>query len=87
MKPIDFPEKNKTFEDEGCDDLPAFNNGAHTVTCWEMDAEDFSRFLNGEKIWLAVLAGKSTPPVQVFVGKPSFLLNPEKDVDPDKEPG
>ena len=66
--------------------MRAYNDGKQTITCWEMDAEDFDRFLNGEKIYVAILAGESTPPIQVFSGKPPFMRNDEKPVDPDKEP-
>ena len=86
MKPIDFPECNRTYKAEGCGDLRAYNDGKQTITCWEMDAEDFDRFLNGEKIYVAILAGDSTPPIQVFSGKPPFMRKNEKDIDPDKEP-
>ena len=84
MKAISFEECNRTFRAEGCDDLPAFNNGKFTVTCWELDTEDFDRFLSGEKIYLAVLSGDSTPPVRLFIGKPPFF---EKDIDSDKKSG
>lgn len=87
MRAIKFAESNITFRAEGCHDLPGYNDGKQTVTCWEMDAEDFNRFLSGEKIYLAVLSGDSIPPVQVFVGKPTFLINPEKDIDSDKKLG
>lgn len=81
MKPVDFPGSNKNFVADGCGDLPAYNDGQQTVTCWEMDKEDFARFLDGEKIYLSVLLGDTTPPVQVFVGPPPFLEDLQKDID------
>lgn len=87
MKPIPFEGWNKVFSAKGCHNLVAYNDGQQTLTCWEMDKEDFSRFLSGEKIYVAVLAGESTPPIQVFVGKPAFMEKDEKDIDPDKNPG
>lgn len=87
MKAVKFEGWNKSFDAKGCHTLFAFNDGKQTISCWEMDREDFSRFLSGEKIYVAVLAGESTPPIQVFIGKPPFMEKDKKDIDPDKNPG
>lgn len=87
MRPVDFPGQNKVFNAKGCGNLPAYNDGQQTVTCWEMDREDFDKFLGGEKIYLSVLAGDSTPPVQIFIGPPPFLMDIQKDIDKDTDKG
>ncbi len=87
MKAVDFKGRTHLIQAPDCNDLPAYNDGQQTISCWEMDKDDFAAFLDGEKIYLAVLAGKSTPPVQLFIGPPAFLKDIQKGIDEANGPG
>jgi hypothetical protein len=80
VKPIDFPEANKTFvkpasmSDEQCAPLRVLDNGEALVSCWQPDEEERMRLAGGAPVRLGIL-GRGQPPVYLEVGDepaPSF---------------
>jgi len=69
MKPIPFPQANKTLTkpegmtDEECGELQVLNAEGQCISCWKMTwRERISALLCG-KVWLGVLSGYTQPPV------------------------
>ena len=83
MKPLDFPEANRTFTApegmtaEECNPLRLLDNGYELQSLWQPDAEEAARLAAGAPVVLTVL-GRGHPPVQVEVGaapvKPADLV-------------
>lgn len=67
---IPWHGNNKTLSapnHENIGSLPVFNNDRVTVSCWQLtEAEIIDIIQNGGKIFVAVMYGKSQPPM--FVG-------------------
>jgi hypothetical protein len=67
MKPIDFPEKNKTYTkpetmtDEECGSLHVFENEQLKISCWEFTPEEFLHAIFFRKIWLSVYMNVQPP--------------------------
>lgn len=81
----DFPEKNKIFIAEGCNDLPAFDNGEVIISCWSLDELDKMCAVFFGEIWLTIWGG-GQPPVRLdaqtpFLGEDGKRLNAQKMVD------
>ena len=79
MKPIQFPESNKTLlapqgmTEEECGSLFVYNDGEQSVSCWEMTwKERLSALLFG-KVWLYVWFGNTQPPVALEATKTVFI--------------
>ena len=64
MNVKDFPEKNKTYIAEGCNDLPAFDNGEVIISCWSLDEFDKKCAVFFGEIWLTIW-GNAQPPVRL----------------------
>jgi hypothetical protein len=71
--PICWHGMNKTLQapanedKQRIQDIHVFNNGNCSVSCWQLTPEELADLVqNGGKIYLAVMFGKSQPPV--FVG-------------------
>lgn len=69
MKPVEFPEQNYKFVANGCGDLPAWSNGKHIVSCWQLDENDLEAINKSKQIWL-VITGGVQPPVDLRVSIP-----------------
>ncbi len=78
MKPIPFPEANKTLQkpqgmtDDECDPLPVFNDGRLSISCWKMGWHERLAALFFGRVWLFVYFGASQPPVGMEVMKTVF---------------
>lgn len=76
MKAIHFPEANKLLTPpkgmtkEECSDLPVYNDGKISLSCWELSVEEVHKLMTTRKIWLWVWAGKTQPPVALDVSDP-----------------
>lgn len=75
MKPITFPEQNKTFTkpdsmtDDECAPLPVCDTGQALVSCWHLTwRERFQVLLRG-RVWLRVI-GRGQPPVALGTERP-----------------
>ena len=76
MIPTEFAEQNKTLTKpqgmDDCGELPVYNDGTQSVSCWRMTwRERFSALLRG-KVWLQVYAGRTQPPVSLSATKTIF---------------
>lgn len=76
MKPVSFPESNKTLTkpvgmtDEECMSLEVFTNGEQVISQWKPDWRDRLRLLFGKPIWLSCWSGHTAPPVRVMTEYP-----------------
>ena len=74
--PIPFDEINLTLtapegQEEDVDTMPAYTDGTHCISCWQLSPEDLERLKeNGGKVWLWVWSGKTQPPVCVDTVSP-----------------
>lgn len=81
MKPVKFPESNKTFTkpegwtDEQCESLHVFQGEGQIISCWELSDLDLEKLKTTKRIWLHVW-GEGQPPVLVSGDYP-FLPNPQ----------
>ena len=78
MKPVNFPESNRTFTkpqgmtDDECGPLSVHNDGVISISCWKMTwKERFSALFFG-KAWLYVYMGNQHPPVSLWATKTAF---------------
>lgn len=66
MKPVKFPQQNKTFiapaDMDNCQDLPAHQHQGGILSCWELSDAEFEQLKRTRKIYLNV-CGVSQPPV------------------------
>jgi len=74
MKPISFPESNRTLlpPDGGrsaIESLPVLTDGEQCISCWELSDEEREAIARGEKVWLHVLSGQTQPPVALYVSR------------------
>lgn len=80
MKPIDFPQSSKVLQrpedmlDTDCKPLPIWSDGMECVSCWKPTFKERLRILMHGKVWLAVLSGKTQPPV--FITGEEFFVQP-----------
>lgn len=57
----------KDWDNSVIQDMPVFNNGKYTVTCWQLSPEELAKVAqNSGKVFVAVMYGASQPPM--FVG-------------------
>lgn len=69
MKPIKFPEANKTLTkpesmtDEECTSLTIFCDGKQCISLWRMSFKQRISALLFGRVWLSVLSGHTQPPV------------------------
>lgn len=78
MKPIMFPQSNKTLgppkhmTDDECSSLPVFTDYKLCISCWELSDEDIADLVKTRKIWLWVFSGGNQPPVALDTKPPRF---------------
>lgn len=84
MKPIFFIESNgiRTPPQESMgyeiSSLPVWTDGTQCISCWQMTwIERITALLHG-KIWVAVLSGRTQPPISVMAEQPVFP-DPQKE--------
>jgi hypothetical protein len=76
MKPITFPESNKTLlrpasmtEDE-CASLPVWTDGHECISRWEPTWKERLMILFGCPVWLRIMSGHTQPPVSLSPESP-----------------
>lgn len=57
---------------EGIDPLPVWTDGEQCVSCWQMSLRERISALLFGRVWLAVLGGKTQPPVYAECSKSYF---------------
>ena len=81
MQPVKFPEVNQTLAPSGKQysadvvgvvGLPCFTNGEQCVSRWKLSWWERLAVLWRGHVWLAVLSGKTQPPVCITVDKTYF---------------
>jgi hypothetical protein len=75
MKPVEFPEQNMILRPaKGTEDyvqpLPCYNNGAQTISCWELTDEEVEEVVKTRRIYMGVFGGVSSPPVLPYAFSP-----------------
>ncbi len=79
MKPIKFPEANKTLgkpqgmTDDECGPLPVFSDGKVCISCWKMGWRERLAALFFGRAWLYVYFGSTQPPVALEAIKTVFM--------------
>ncbi|WP_454287102.1 hypothetical protein [Rhizobium arsenicireducens] len=53
-------------QEETCSDLYTYTNGACSVSCWQLSADELAEVNRTGRIFLSVFSGRTQPPV--FVG-------------------
>lgn len=81
MKPIAFPQSNKTLlppqgMEEECGDLPVYTNGRMCVSLWELTEEEKKELAENGRIWVFVVSGQTQPPIALSVDKNIFDEKP-----------
>ena len=75
-RPVHFAEVNRVLTkpegmtDEECGELPVFNDGKQSVSCWRLPWRERWRVLWSGLVWLGVVAGPTQPPVWVSGRRP-----------------
>jgi len=83
MKPVDFPQANRTLlrpesmTDDECGSLNVLTDGKHCVSLWHPSIRERLSILLFGRVWLWVYSGDTMPPVAVQVKRkaPLFRLN------------
>lgn len=85
MKPIDFPEQTVTLQPSGAtysdnvngvEPLPTWSDGEQCVSCWRMSWRERLNALLYGKVWIAILSGKTQPPIYAEASKTYFKEQP-----------
>lgn len=87
MKPVGFkyanqelvgPEEAEYSENvEGVDPLPIWTDGEQCVSCWKLSFKERLAALVFGRVWLAVLSGRTQPPVYVEASR-TYLETPPR---------
>ncbi len=78
MKPIDFPEANKTLQkprsmtDTECAPLRIYCDEKQCVSLWKPSLRERISILLFGKIWLSILSGKTQPPVSIWASPDGY---------------
>ena len=78
MKPINFPEANKTLRapsqksDHQIDELRIFNYRERCISLWKPTLKERLSILLFGRVWLDILSGETQPPVAI-VGTRTYL--------------
>jgi len=84
MKPVGFPESNKTLApprgmtEEECSTLEVYTDGEQCISCWELTDEELMEVLQTKRIWVHVWFGMTQPPIAAS-GKCPFKRDGEED--------
>lgn len=74
--PVNFKGANRVLvapkgREECVSDMPVFNNGTITISCWELTVDEVAELLEVSRktgcarIWISIMFGPTTPPVYV----------------------
>ena len=81
MEPVGFKYSNWTLQPSrqrysdnvtGIDPLPVWTDGEQCVSCWRMSLKERLAALLFGRVWLALLSGRSQPPVSLVVARDYF---------------
>lgn len=78
MKPINFPESNKTLlkpsnmTDEECGQLPVYCDGNQCISLWKFSLKERLQALIYGTIWVYVISGQTQPPIALSTEKSIF---------------
>jgi len=75
MKPIHFPESNKTLlapkgQEETCSSLSVYNDGTYCISCWKPSFKEWLKLVFGGPVWVYVQSGRTSPPIAITVDDP-----------------
>jgi len=74
MRPVEFKYQNNVLQPSdkkysknvtGIDPLPIWTDGEQCVSCWRMSWRERLSALVFGRVWLAILSGRTQPPVWV----------------------
>lgn len=68
-EPIPFLGQTNIFGGEGLLNLPAFNNGVETISCWRLTEAEKARVAETGEVWHSVRSGEA-PPAAMISGLP-----------------
>lgn len=83
MKPIDFPESNRTYAEDQPEYLPLpvlklDNPQGEVISCWELTEEEKESILKEGKIWLSCWTfNQPLQPLMLFAEKPQEVKDHE----------
>lgn len=87
MKPVEFPQVNKTYEkpagwtDEQCSPLPTWTDGTQTISLWKMTWRERISALIFGRVWLFVVMEGAQPPVDLQAKRDVFTNpNPSRGI-------
>lgn len=69
MNPINFTKVNRVLSKppdmsvEECGSLPVYSDGQMCVSCWELTDGELDAIVKTRRIYCAVFAGESQPPI------------------------
>lgn len=72
MEPIKNEHTNKVYSAPGCFDLPAYNDGARTIICYDVTPDDLAQMADTGKFYVTLHAGTTVPPIAVGVNPPYY---------------
>lgn len=78
MKPIPFPEVNKTLNkpdsmtDEECGPLPIYSNGQECISRWGLTWKERLQVLVFGAVWLRLVSGHTQPPALIEARRTVF---------------
>jgi hypothetical protein len=78
MKPINFEQENKILTkpkdmtNKECGDLPVFNDGIVSYSCWRANFRERLSLLLFGNVWVGVRGGKTQPPITIIIDKDIF---------------
>jgi hypothetical protein len=84
MNPVKFPQANRVLvgpPGSGIGDLPSFNNGNQTISCWRMSWRERLVALVTGKVWMSVWSGATQPPVSLQVDPIEWQPAPSKRIE------
>jgi hypothetical protein len=82
MKPIGFPESNKTLQPSGqtysenvkaVKPLPIWSDGEQCVSCWRPSWRERLAILIYGRVWIAALTGHTQPPIYIEGSRTYFV--------------
>jgi hypothetical protein len=79
MKPVKFPEQNKTYAENQKEylPLPVCDNGEEVVSCWKLSVWERVKILFKGHLWLSEkMFGKPLTPVFLTVDKSDIFEEP-----------
>lgn len=74
MKPIKFPQANKTLLPpkgmDNCEELHVYSDEKYCISRWKPSFKERIQILFGDGLWLWVVSKNTQPPVSLTVSNP-----------------